>query len=496
MKTFKLFSMAALAIMMGACSSDDNVLEEQPAKQQGKIPFSATISGANVTRTVIEEGTGSDAGKLVVAWKGDEEIALVHNGKKDVVPVTTVNPDGSAVITGSIDATGSDGEAVVLVYPADAVKSVTSGTTFVPNTDAAFLAIGLAQDGTLGYIGTNGLDGREGSGTLKISGGTATLNGNVTMESKAAIWELNLTTDGSTPLAAKTVTLKVGTQPIAGGAYASGKSKYYLCVVPKTLTTLYGITPTAAFTIEASDGTNTYTYTKASQLSLSTGTFYQSTVTMTKLVVGRALTSAVVGDIVGSDGKAYAAADKDNLPSGVTAVAMVAYKGSATGETGYANGLALALKDADNGSTCLWSTSTSSTVHTYYTNDDSKFSSISEGGLQYNATHNTADYPAFKAAMANNGTTAPTNCSAWFLPTCYQLQLMIDACKNVLGTNNNFTDLRDAFTGVGGENMKSQPYWLATEYEAYYAWRYLFNTGGWSGGSKNFDFYVRSAIAF
>ena len=48
---------------------------------------------------------------------------------------------------------------------------------------------------------------------------------------------------------------------------------------------------------------------------------------------GHALSASAVGEIVGSDGKAYAAADKDNLPSGVTAVAMVAYKSATVNES-------------------------------------------------------------------------------------------------------------------------------------------------------------------
>lgn len=48
---------------------------------------------------------------------------------------------------------------------------------------------------------------------------------------------------------------------------------------------------------------------------------------------GHALASSAVGEIVGSDGLAYAAADKDNLPSGVTAVAMIAYKSETAGES-------------------------------------------------------------------------------------------------------------------------------------------------------------------
>ena len=56
-------------------------------------------------------------------------------------------------------------------------------------------------------------------------------------------------------------------------------------------------------------------------------------------VVGHALSASGVGDIVGSDGKAYAVADKDKMPKGVTAVAMVAYKSGS-------NGLAIQLNSS------------------------------------------------------------------------------------------------------------------------------------------------------
>ncbi len=48
---------------------------------------------------------------------------------------------------------------------------------------------------------------------------------------------------------------------------------------------------------------------------------------------GHALASSAVGEIVGSDGLAYYASDKNNLPSGVTAVAMIAYKSATAGES-------------------------------------------------------------------------------------------------------------------------------------------------------------------
>ena len=53
---------------------------------------------------------------------------------------------------------------------------------------------------------------------------------------------------------------------------------------------------------------------------------------------GHPLSESAVGEIVGSDGKAYAVADKDYVPYGVSAAAMVAYKDGS-------NGLAIALTD-------------------------------------------------------------------------------------------------------------------------------------------------------
>ena len=59
------------------------------------------------------------------------------------------------------------------------------------------------------------------------------------------------------------------------------------------------------------------------------------------------LAESTVGMIVGTDGKAYAVADKDNLPSGVTAVAMVAYKSGSNGLAIQLNGSPVKMKWAD-----------------------------------------------------------------------------------------------------------------------------------------------------
>lgn len=202
-----------------------------------------------------------------------------------------------------------------------------------------------------------------------------------------------------------------------------------------------------------------------------------------------------VGWRIGSDGVAYSPIG--TLPTGVSAVAMITYVGGANGEEApYNHGLALAMSNANDGSSCKWSTSNSDAGHTYKP-ADSNFTS--ESGLQYNKTHNSSTYPAFQYAIANNGTAAPTGCSTWFLPTGYQWKLMINACKNVLGSNNDHRDLRDGFSNVGGTNMPPYVHWSSTEKDnTTYAWRHGFgdSDGNWDGGTKNVGNYVRSALAF
>ena len=57
-----------------------------------------------------------------------------------------------------------------------------------------------------------------------------------------------------------------------------------------------------------------------------------------KYAIAHSLAASVVGDIVGTDGNAYAVAEKDKLPVGVTAAGVVTYK---NGE----NGIVVALQN-------------------------------------------------------------------------------------------------------------------------------------------------------
>ena len=157
-------------------------------------------------------------------------------------------------------------------------------------------------------------------------------------------------------------------------------------------------------------------------------------------------------------------------------VAKIVYVGSETAEAAYGfnHGLALALSDAST--SCQWSTSTGSTVHTY---NAANSTFTEESGLQYNdATHNSDTYPAFKAAITYSPAT-PTGCSAWFLASGYQWQKMAGA--------------------VGGYNnlgLQEDYYWSSTESGADGAWSFNSFSGYWDNCGKGLDSRVRACLAF
>ena len=275
MKTFRLFSMAALALMMAACSSEDNEIL-QNTQQPGTMHFTATIaapSGDATTRTAYTE----DGTTINVKWKVGDKIALVHNGVVDEAEVKTVDDvTGKATIEATITGSPLDNDDVTLAYPANAVVSATPdyGFPFTPNPDI-FDKVKHYQDGTLAYIQDN-LDLRMGSGKLAVSGDKVTLKGSVSVSSLICIWKLTLQDNASTPLSATKLTFKNNTDTQAKATSTDGKSVYYLCVVPSFIPDASG-----TFSFEATVGSDTYYYLKKN-VTLAAGKYYQSTVKMAK----------------------------------------------------------------------------------------------------------------------------------------------------------------------------------------------------------------------
>ena len=484
MKAIRLFSMAALAIMMAACSSDLNEITEQPQQPQQAegIPFKAILPapGSDATRTALSKSGTS----INVAWKAKDgtydgdQIALLHNGVKDIATVTAVDGSGNATIEATITGSPANNDDVVLVYPAASVNSTGSGTGFEP--DETYAARQLTQNGSLVYIG-NYLDGRKGNGKLSVSAGNASLKENVTMTSKIAIWNIALFDTSLAPVNATKVTMKLGNQIIAQATLSGSTNELDMCVVPKSLQTLYAAAtaaslPTPVFCIEATVGTTTYTYPKFTQLNLSTGTFYNSPVEM-----------GTLGDVMGSDGKFYVDG-ATAIGASATPIGVLAYIGNdATTEPtfGCGHGLVLCLKNA--ASDVAWSSeNVSNFTGQEVTDKAGLIRTDNVSGYTYTATLTAnatiADkYPAAKAAKNYTTLPAPTGSMGWFLPSAQQWVKMQEGLgglsesvirfagdwfdTGLTGVNNWESALTKAGTG-NFDSMKSgyYYYWSSSEY--------------------------------
>ena len=286
MKTLKIFSMAALALVMAACSSEDNEIQ-QPA-EQGKMHFTATIaapnSGATIRTTITQDGENYN-----VAWAVDDEIALVYEDddayrQVDKAVVTAVDPvTGAATISATLNHSVNDGERVDLVYPYSIVsspyskynKKYTPYQDFFINQDFATLA-----DGISGY------DWRDGNGEFSVNGSNVTLKGNVELESNVAIWNLTLQDDATDPNSLKADVLGIYAAmpfPVCSRKYDSSTSSVNI-IVP--LPILNSMPPIFGPYIEffASVSGNAYSYAHTSGVTLTGSKIYESTLTLKQLI--------------------------------------------------------------------------------------------------------------------------------------------------------------------------------------------------------------------
>ena len=285
-----IFSLAVLAVMTAACSSEDII--QQPASQSGQtLPFRATISAYAGTRGLTE---ATDGLSITAKWVAGEKIALVHstldnenNPIVDVMTVDEVATDGkSATIAGKATYI-NDTENVYLVYVGHNDNMTTflyyldlalqdSPTDLVERTLGAMLAVGT-QDGTLGTI-SNNLDFRLGTSNLKQTNGWATFSTDApTLSSQFVIWKLSLS-DGSNAINASQLEITCGIDPFI--------DTYTITPTSGTLSEFYVVLPASTnftYKFEATDGTNNYTVTY-SGVSLENAKFYRSTLTMAKIL--------------------------------------------------------------------------------------------------------------------------------------------------------------------------------------------------------------------
>ena len=317
----KVIGMLAVLVALAGCNKAETDFQSDE-KAQG-ITLTATLAAKTApTKAVADNGDN----KITATWAKDEKIAILYevSEKKHVAQANVDAVDGesgSATISFTVKSGTPDNTPCTLVYPASAARHDHTGVK-----DASVLL--SAQDGTLNA----NLDVRVGAGTIQ----TATPGLEVTTQPvpQFALFSFTVNNaDGSATVNVKPLTITI-------------EAQNYVITPASATSTLYAALPAissqaVSFSALGSDGR---TYEAAYPgISFTAGYFYRSVLKMTGHATSHAISSSVVGDVVGTDGLAYAVEDKDDLPQGVTAVGMVA---SRNGKSG----LVIALAD-DNGMT-------------------------------------------------------------------------------------------------------------------------------------------------
>ena len=170
-------------LLTTACANDDAAIDNNDAQT---VTFTATLApkGDNGGQTrAITTGTDADSKEILnVAWTAGEHIAIYYQKNDDsyaTVKATVGEPnaDGSAPITATL--TNAKGGEAKFVYP----------YTLHDNAGGIKTSKFTGQKGTLADISTN-FDAATATGTIDVSGGSASISGKLTMQNQVCICKL------------------------------------------------------------------------------------------------------------------------------------------------------------------------------------------------------------------------------------------------------------------------------------------------------------------
>ena len=284
MKTRYLISLAALALMMGSCSSEVNQESAQEAGTQ-TIPFSATISNNSETRGLTEDATTQT---ISAQWEVGDQVALIHGATVDVMTVDKVTDTGSATITGTLTGVLKAVKVLVVYIGSDNTAMASLKTTLegqnlemisIDDINKAVKGMLATQSGTLEAVSA-AADYRYAYADLKIARGKATFTNTVTLPSMTAVWKVNLTTDGTTATAlqAKKLVVTADKETVTADLGTGTNYMFYLAFIPNGSTN-YSFTATDADNKE-------YSCDLTLKKALETGYYYKSTLTVKVPTVG------------------------------------------------------------------------------------------------------------------------------------------------------------------------------------------------------------------
>ena len=416
------------ALVMTACSNDDNA-NESPVQQSTvkTIPYSVTVNEGATTRATVESDNKTlkfaDGDKLYISGTDIQGVLDIQTGTGTTFSTFSgvLTYSGSGTPTSDLSLTATLVSAQQNVGTEVSVDAAGAVTVNYPTTSyCGDVATAVQKYSNLTGTSTYGLK------SFSLTQQTAFLNFVITFE------------DGTT----------TGT----GLSAVVSNNSEAICTANVTTVTDNGVK--AKFVLPVAKGTTLSSanvkFGDKAAISFGAsqtldGKVYNVTKTQAAATPTLTLTSPSVGQVIGSDGKNYAA--NATLPTGVTKVAMIAYVSGS-------NGLAIALAD--------------------------------EGSLNWETAKSTceAKTPAF-----TNGT--------WKLPTQAEWNQMFSANG---GSEGSYTGLNTAINTAGGTTLQeSTIYWSSSVVnpgvDAYGVHLYDGNTH-WYTVDENYNYRVRASLAF
>ena len=428
------------ALVMTACSSDDNNMTEAPvAPSTSKtIPYTVTVGGGDATtRATVKD----DPKDRQLYFASGDKLYITGTNIKGVLSLQAGDEGKASGATFSDDLTysGEGSPAANLELTATLVSAQQTVGTQVSVDDAGAVTVNYPTTAYCADVATAVQEYSRLTGTCEYSQKaftltqqTAFLNFEITFEDGTAT-NTPLTavvSNGGSPYA----TLNVTTTTVSEKVVA----KFVLPVASETVLSSATVTMGSKAALAISDATLT-------------GKVYNVKKTQAAAyTMAAAATSADKGKLICADGHIHA--NGADAACTKARVAKIIYIGT-TGHATYTHGLALALTD--------------------------------EGQMTWES--------AKTACNATKNTSTPVTDATWLLASKEQWNYMLGASGA-----GSYTALRDGFSGISGaSNLQSYYYWSSTEEDSDFAWQYYFVNGSWFSDDKEDDrLWVRACLAF
>lgn len=451
---------------LAACSSDDNEIQNaQPANPTAPKTYTMTVQATKATGGATTRGLyyGTD-GALNVKWNEGEVVEVVQMSGTTSKSLGTLkakaSTDGITTLTGELVGLQTDAQLKFYLHGASYDYTGQKGMLLKADGNNS-----IEEKYDYAFAATN---------DYTIDGSNVTVPSGINLEAQQSIVKFTLVDDSGNPVNA--TSLKIDTKnPIIetiNNIDPTGNTQVSksMTITPAEPTNVIYVAISNTepnkdkpndYTLTATASDINYSYTKQN-VTFVNGKYYEVKVK----ILSHPLSEAVVGEIVGTDGMAYPTDYKDRMPSGVSAVAVVAYKNGSSG-------LAIALEDVSD-NTLSW--------------DDT--------GL-YNGI-----YTANELCGAWNESEKAVTGGSWLLPSKGDWENMFKATS---GSTTNYTDLNAAITAAGGKALhdvdSNNMYWTSTEEDPGYGinvYSVFLEVGGakFVGVDSEYLSYVRACLSF